>query len=97
MKSHCLEMAYQESLQNAELIVKDETSRRLRLRIILLENENDEMHLQLASGEDRIDGLEEENEDLRAQLDHAREDVNRLESELRVQGRDLKNVKVNHL
>ncbi|KAK6600613.1 hypothetical protein H4I95_07595 [Botrytis cinerea] len=72
MKSQCLELAYQEALQNTELIVKDEASRRLRLQILLLENEADELHLQLATGDERIDGLEEENEDLRARLDQAK-------------------------
>lgn len=94
MKSQCLELAYQEALQNTELIVKDEASRRLRLQILLLENENDEMHRQLATGEDRIDGLEEDNEDLRAQLDQAQEDTKKIETELRVQTRELNNVKV---
>lgn len=94
MKSQCLELAYQEALQNTELIVKDEASRRLRLQILLLENEADELHLQLATGDDRIDGLEEENEDLRAQLDQAQEDIKKVETDLRLQTRELNNIKV---
>ncbi|RAL59355.1 hypothetical protein DID88_006845 [Monilinia fructigena] len=93
MKSQCLELAYQEALQNTELIVKDEASRRLRLQILLLENENDDMHAQLAAGEDRMDGLEEGNEDLQARLDQAEEDAKKMEAEMRVQTRELKNVK----
>lgn len=94
MKSQCLELAYQEALQNTELIVKDEASRRLRLQVLLLENEADELHLQLATGDERIDGLEEENEDLRARLDQAQEDVKRVETDLRLQTRELNNIKV---
>ncbi|TGO52596.1 hypothetical protein BCON_0138g00130 [Botryotinia convoluta] len=93
MKSQCLELAYQEALQNTELIVKDEASRRLRLQILLLENEADELHLQLATGDDRIDGLVEENEDLRARLDQAQEDVKKVENDLRLQTRELNNIK----
>lgn len=74
--------------------MKDEASRRLRLQILLLENENDDMHAQLAAGEDRIDGLEEDNEDLQARLDQAEEDAKKLEAEMRVQTRELNNVKV---
>lgn len=94
MKSRCLELAYQEALKNTELIVKDEASRRLRLQILLLENDNDEMHAQLAAGEDRIDTVEEDNEDLRARLEQAQEDGKKVEAEMRVQTRELNNIKV---
>jgi chromosome segregation ATPase len=87
-------MAYRETLRNAELIIKDEGSRRLRLRILMLENENDDLHEQLALGDDRIDVLEQENQEIRSQLDRAQEDVLRQENELRTQSRELNNLKV---
>jgi len=87
-------MAYQETLRKADLIIKDEGARRLRLRILLLENENDELHEQLALADDRIDGLEQEGEDARAQLEVAQEDSHRFEAELRNQTRELKNLQV---
>jgi chromosome segregation ATPase len=93
-KSQGLEMAYQEALWSADLIIKDESARRLRLRILLLENENNELHEQLALADDRIDGLEQEGEDIRAQLEVAQEDSGRHEAELRIQTRELKNLKV---
>jgi chromosome segregation ATPase len=87
-------MAYRETLRNAELIIKDEGARRLRLRILMLENENDDLHEQLALGDDRIDVLEQENQEIRSQLDRAQEDVLRQENELRTQSRQLNNLKV---
>lgn len=87
-------MAYQETLRNADMIIKDEGARRLRLRIIMLENENDELHEQLALGDDRIDALEQEGEELRGQLGHAQEDLCQQEAELRIQARELQNLKV---
>lgn len=93
-KAQCLEMAYQETLRNTDLIIKDEGARRLRLRILMLENENDELHEQLALGDDRIDVLEQEDEELRVQLGQAQEDVCRQETELRIQTRELQNLKV---
>jgi chromosome segregation ATPase len=87
-------MTYQETLRNAELIIKDEGARRLRLRIFMLENENNDLHEQLALGDDRIDVLEQEGQELRGQLDHAQEDVLRQENELRTQARELNNLKV---
>jgi chromosome segregation ATPase len=87
-------MAYRETLRNAELIIKDEGARRLRLRILMLENENDDLHEQLGLGDDRIDVLEQENQEIRSQLDRAQEDVLRQENELRTQSRQLNNFKV---
>ena len=87
-------MAYRETLRNVELIIKDEGARRLRLRILMLENENDDLHEQLALGDDRIDVLEQENQEIRSQLDRAQEDVLRQENELRTQSRELNNLKV---
>jgi hypothetical protein len=87
-------MAYQESLRNADLIVKDEGARRLRLRVLMLENENDDLHEQLALGDDRIELLEQEGDELRSYLESAQEDASRFENELRVQTRELNNVKV---
>lgn len=93
-KSQVLEMAYQESLRKSDVIIKDESARRLRLRILLLENENDDLHEQLALADDRIDGLEQATEELQGQYDQAQEDARLQESNLRVQTRELYNLKV---
>jgi len=52
------------------------------------------MQEQLALADDRIDGMEQQCEDLRAQLETAQEEARRNESELRLQTRELKNLKV---
>ncbi|KAH7350905.1 hypothetical protein BKA65DRAFT_525207 [Rhexocercosporidium sp. MPI-PUGE-AT-0058] len=92
-KTQSLELAYQQNLRNTEMIMKDEGARRLRLRILLLENENDELHEQLAVGDDRNDLLEQTTAELREQLSDTQEDFRRQEAELRVQGRELNNLK----
>lgn len=89
-----MELAYQEALLKSDLIVKDEGARRLRLRILLLEGENDDLHEQLALADDRIDMLEQEGDELRGQFEQAQEDARHHESELRVQTRELNNLKV---
>lgn len=76
------------------MIIKDESARRLRLRILLLENENDELHEQLALADDRIDELEQEGEDVRQQLDRLQEETSRHEAESRSQTRELNHLKV---
>ncbi|KAH7419883.1 hypothetical protein BKA64DRAFT_651916 [Cadophora sp. MPI-SDFR-AT-0126] len=92
-KIQCLELAYQENLRNTEMIIKDEGARRLRLRILMLENENDELHEQLAVGDDRNDLLELTAGELREQLSDTQEHSRRQEAELRVQARELNNMK----
>ncbi|KAE9378047.1 hypothetical protein N431DRAFT_329548 [Stipitochalara longipes BDJ] len=92
-KAQCLEMAYQETLRNTDMIIKDEGARRLRLQILMLENENDDLHEQLALGDDRIDVLEQESEELRGLLEQAQEDVCRQETEIRAQTRELQTLK----
>ena len=93
-KSHALELAYQESLLKSDLIIRDEASRRLRLRILLLEGENDDLHEQLSLADDRIDILEQEGEELQEQSEEAQEDARKQESELRARIRELNNLKV---
>lgn len=87
-------MAYQEALRNTDSIVKDEAARRLRLRILMLENENDDLHEQLALGDDRIDVLEQEGDELREQLERAQDETQRHEADARVQTRELNNLRV---
>ncbi len=60
----------------------------------MLENENDELHEQLAVGDDRIDIVEQEAEELRTELSQAQESVSRQEAELRSYARELSNLKV---
>ncbi|CAG8949856.1 hypothetical protein HYFRA_00004183 [Hymenoscyphus fraxineus] len=93
-KSQALEMAYQEAFHKADLIVKDEGARRLRLDILLLRHENEDLQEELALESDRIDLLETEGDSLRAQVEAAEEEARRYESELRVQTREVNNLRV---
>lgn len=88
-----MELAYKETLRNTDLIIKDEGARRLRLRILMLETENDELHEQLSAGDDRIDVLEQDSEDLSAQLANAQEQIAQLEAQIRTQTREMSNLK----
>ena len=87
-------MAFQEALRNTDFIVRDEDSRRLRLRIVMLENENVDLYEQVASRDDRVDLLEQECEVMRSQLDQAQEVISRRENEERAQAREFNNLKV---
>jgi c-di-GMP-related signal transduction protein len=89
-----LELAYQESIQKSDLVLKDEDARRLRLRILLLEDENDQLHEQLAFEDDRVVALEQDRAGLQKLLEEAKADLRRRDGEVRTQARELNNMRV---
>jgi hypothetical protein len=60
----------------------------------MLENENDDLHEQLALGDDRVDALEQEDEELRSALARAQEECSRQEADMRIQAREVNNLRV---
>ena len=84
-------------MRKSNLIIKDESARRLRLHILLLEDENDDLHEQLAIEDDRIDSLELEREDLQSRLQSTETEFRRHEKEMCLQARELNNLKVRPL
>jgi predicted RNase H-like nuclease (RuvC/YqgF family) len=66
----------------------------LRLRILLLEDENDELHEQLAIEDDRVDNLGEECSELRKQVEKAEIEKQRRETELKTRAREISNLRV---
>ena len=87
-------MSYKEAVCGAEAVVKDESERRLRLQILMLENENDDLTEQLGKADDQIDALALESDEMRAQLENAQADASRQENDLKSQARELSNIKV---
>lgn len=87
-------MAYRESIQKSDIIVHDEEARRLRLQILLLENEKDDLRERLALDDERIDILEEERDKLQLELQIRQEDASRYSNELRSKDREVNNLKV---
>lgn len=92
-----MEAAYQETLHGTELIVRDEDSRRLRLRILLLEEEMADLNEQLSSDDERINDMEQERDDLKAQLEQGEEEARRIDSNLRMTTRELNGLKVSSI
>jgi uncharacterized protein YutD len=93
-KTYSLELAYQETIRKSDFIIQDEAARRLRLRILLLEDENDELHEQLAIEDDRVVELEQGCAELQRQVEQAETTSHRYEAELRTKARELSNLKV---
>ncbi|KAF2147261.1 uncharacterized protein K452DRAFT_314462 [Aplosporella prunicola CBS 121167] len=82
-----LELDLERSHRIVEGVARDEDIRKLRCQILLLEDENDELHDQLAEEESRADRLEGTLDDSLEQLKVKEAEVLRLQNELRVKAR----------
>lgn len=89
-----LETLYQQTLHGTELIVKDEDSRRLRLQILLMEEDMAEINEQLSSDDERINDLEQERDELKIQLEQGEEEARRMDGSLRTTVREVSGLKV---
>jgi hypothetical protein len=89
-----LELSYQRSVEESKLVLKDEDTRRLRLRILLLEDLNDELHQQLDIEGDRIDAMEKDQTRVQRLLKEAEVDLRRRDGEVRKQARELSDMRV---
>lgn len=71
-----------------------EDARQKRLRLLLLENENDGLHEQLSQSDERIDDLEAGTEKMQQTIAHLELNLQEARNGLRMRSRDLENLKV---
>ncbi|KAK0708404.1 hypothetical protein B0H67DRAFT_648473 [Lasiosphaeris hirsuta] len=90
---HGLDMSYQDVNHKADLLVKEEQARRLKLRSMLLRDENASLKDQIAQRDSRLKSTNEQVEDTRAQLESVLDKSRRQEKLLQTQARDLTNLK----
>jgi predicted nucleic acid-binding Zn-ribbon protein len=85
---------YDSQLLHQSLILKDEESRRLRLRVALLEVANEELQDELSQGEEKVETLEHERLQLREQIHEQEEEVVHLHTDLKSKAREVEILKV---
>ncbi|KAI2638778.1 hypothetical protein GGS26DRAFT_542826 [Hypomontagnella submonticulosa] len=90
---HSLELKHQKNGSDTELLIKDEDARRLRLRILMLKDENTSLRDQIALNNDVNTKLTTQRDDLRAQIEAKIEVVRSQEKQLRKQEREYSNLK----
>lgn len=90
---HNLDIGYQKTSHRAELIVKDEEARRLKLQGLLLRDENSAINDTLAQKEEIIKKLLAQHEDIQEQLQSTSEKARQQELRMRSQARELTNLK----
>lgn len=91
---HDLDVKYQQTIHQFDLLVKDEEARRLRLRSMILRDEAAELRDHLAQNNARIKDLVEQIDDSRRQLDASQEKSRRQEKAIQSQAREINNLKV---
>ena len=92
---HCaLELAYEKSLRQTDVVYDEEKMRQLRLHILLLEDDNDHLHEQLTQGDDRIDELDRLASELQDSRDAVRGSLETAQSDLRLKSREIETLKV---
>src|ERR1700753_62784 len=89
IKSARLELAYERALREAERIYEEERVRALRVQLLLLEHENDELQEQAERDEDEQRNMEDTNEELRASLAEVEADLQQTQMDLKARIRDL--------
>lgn len=92
---HSLDMRYQGTSHQYSIVVKEEEARRLKLRSVLLGDENATLKDQLARKGDQITRLSSKCDTFRDQIESAAHVGRQHEMQIRVQARELSNLKVN--
>ena len=88
-----LEQAYERALRQCEEIYELERQRQLRVQIMLLEDENENLQDQVAENEIKVEDLELSSDDIRHQLAEVEADLQQAEIDLRSRTRELESYK----
>lgn len=71
-----------------------EKVRQLRVQLLLLEDDNDDLHAQLAQDDDRIDDSKRHNEKLQEALEACESKLESTQGDLRIKSREIETLKV---
>lgn len=92
--SYQLQQEFEESMRQADFIIHDENARRLQLRILILEEDNEKLHIQIDEEHDRMYSLEDERDQLLKDVQYADEKALGFEEEVRSRTKELNSLKV---
>ena len=93
IKSRELEQAYERALREAERIYEGERVRALRVQLLLLEDENDDLQEQLDQNDAELNKSEDSNDDLRQQISEVMEELQQAQTDLKARVRDVEHCK----
>ena len=88
-------MAYERTFLDSRSIYNEEAARRFRVQILLLEDEKDDLHTQLAQSDQLVDQLEKNKIHTRNQLNMAEKSLERARLDQQAKSRENDLLKVN--
>lgn len=88
-------MAYERAILETKTIYNEEEARRFRVQILLLEDEKDDLHSQLAQSDQRVDQLETIEVRIQNELTMAAKSLEKVRLDLRAKSRENELLKVN--
>ena len=94
LRTASLELSLERSKHSVEIVAKDEDIRKLQVSQCLLQNEASDLHEQLESEQERSEGLDAELSETLAQLDEQIAAAELAQNQIRMQGREVANLKV---
>lgn len=89
IRSAHLELAYERALRQAERIYEEERERALRVQLLLLEHENDELQEQAEWDEEDQQRMEETHEELHVHFSEIEAELHQTQMELKARLREL--------
>jgi septal ring factor EnvC (AmiA/AmiB activator) len=89
IKTSHLEQVYERALREAERIYEGERVRALRVQLLLLEDENDELRERIDENDVELNKAEDNNDELRQQVEEASEELQQVQMELKARMRDV--------
>src|SRR4051812_33372446 len=94
LRTATLELNLERSTRAVETVKKDEDIRKLRLQLVLLEDENEELNTQLIQEEEHTDTLQQDLDDALARSTRLEDEISNLTNELRIKTREVETMKV---
>ena len=94
LQTHAHELSHERSIFQSKLVCSEEAARRLRVQIILLGDEREDLYAQLLQSDTRSDELELLLDDAHHGIRVLEEDDEQLRNELRLKNREVETLKV---
>lgn len=89
-----LEMTYEKACRREEAIYDGEIARQLRVQLLLLEDENEDLHAQLKHNVELMVELEQSEQELQEDLETWAGNLESAQGDLRIRNREIETLKV---
>ena len=92
-ESRAFELAYERTSRHVEAVCNAERLRQIRVRTLLLEEDNDELREKLFEEDHRVDGLHTFNKQVQENLEVCSRRLENAQGDLRIKSREVETLK----